>query len=126
MDIGYLFFRFRNKVSIKIPQDFKEDGSMSHTWRLCSLQQMEEMKSVIRITPIWSSTINIFVFLAQLNTLSVLQAETMDIHLGKHFQLLAGSFGIFTMPALTLFFSLLQADDQGRQGYHTLTFLSGI
>jgi len=96
-------FMFLNKASIKLPQDFKEDGSVAHTWRLCSLQQVEELKSVIRIAPIWSSTIGIFVCLAQLNTFSVLQAETMDRHLGKNFQIPAGSFGIFSMLALTLF-----------------------
>lgn len=53
--------------------------------------------------PVWSSTIGIFMCLAQLNTFSVLQAETMDRHLGKHFQIPAGSFGIFGMLALTLF-----------------------
>jgi peptide/histidine transporter 3/4 len=47
--------------------------------------------------------ISLFVCMAQLNTFSVLQAETMDRHLGKHFQIPAGSFGIFTMLALTLF-----------------------
>nr|AQX43140.1 NPF family transporter [Pinus pinaster] len=96
-------FMFLNKASIKIPDDFKEDGSVAFPWRLCSLQQVEELKSVIRIAPIWSSTISIFVCLAQLNTLSVLQAQMMDRHVGKHFQIPAGSFGIFTMLAFTLF-----------------------
>lgn len=86
-----------------MPQDFKEDGSVAFPWRLCSLQQVEELKSVIRIAPIWSSTISIFVCLAQLNTFSVLQAEMMDRHVGRHFQIPAGSFGIFTMLTLTLF-----------------------
>nr|AQX43137.1 NPF family transporter [Pinus pinaster] len=96
-------FMFLNKASIKSQEDFKEDGSVANPWRLCSLQQVEELKSVIRIVPIWSGTISLFVCMAQLNTFSVLQAETMDRHLGKHFQIPAGSFGIFTMLALTLF-----------------------
>jgi peptide/histidine transporter 3/4 len=96
-------FMFLNKASIKTQEDFKEDGSVASPWRLCSLQQVEELKSVIRIVPIWSSTIGIFVCLAQLNTFSVLQAETMDRHFGKHFQIPAGSFGIFTMLTITLY-----------------------
>eukprot|EP00253_Pinus_taeda_P001869 PITA_01869 len=96
-------FMFLNKASIKIPQDFKEDGSVAFPWRLCSLQQVEELKSVIRIAPIWSSTISIWVCMAQLYTFSILQAKMMDRHVGKHFQIPAGSFAVFSMLALTLF-----------------------
>lgn len=96
-------FMFLNKASIKTQEDLKEDGSVANPWRLCSLQQVEELKSVIRIVPIWSSTISLFVWMVQLNTFSVLQAETMDRHFGKHFQIPAGSFGIFTMLTVTLF-----------------------
>ncbi|XP_057844679.2 protein NRT1/ PTR FAMILY 2.13 [Cryptomeria japonica] len=96
-------FMFLNKAALKTEQDLNSDGSVVDPWRLCSLQQVEELKSVIRIAPIWLSGINIHVCLAQLNTFSVLQALTMDRHLGEKFQVPAGSFGIFTMLVVTLF-----------------------
>ncbi|KAH9298748.1 hypothetical protein KI387_030430, partial [Taxus chinensis] len=99
-------FMFLNKAAIKTEKDFKEDGSLLDPWKLCSLQQVEELKSVIRIGPIWFSGINIFVCMAQLNTFSVLQALTMDRQLGHSFKIPAGTFGIFTMLALTAFLPL--------------------
>ncbi|XP_057839241.2 protein NRT1/ PTR FAMILY 2.9 [Cryptomeria japonica] len=99
-------FMFLNKAALKTEQDLKSDGSGVDPWRLCSLQQVEELKSVIRIAPIWLSGINVNVCVAQLNTFSVLQALTMDRHLGKNFEVPAGSFQIFTMLALTLFLPL--------------------
>uniref|UniRef100_A0A0D6R3B4 Major facilitator superfamily (MFS) profile domain-containing protein n=1 Tax=Araucaria cunninghamii TaxID=56994 RepID=A0A0D6R3B4_ARACU len=94
---------FLNKAAIKTEQDFREDGSVVDPWRICSLQQVEELKSVIRIAPIWLAGINICVCMAQLNTFSVLQAQTMNRHLGSHFKIPAGTFGIFTMLTLTFF-----------------------
>nr|BEK82043.1 NPF transporter [Taxus x media] len=99
-------FMFLNKAAIKTEKDFKEDGSVLDPWKLCSLQQVEELKSVIRIGPIWFSGINVFVCMAQLNTFSVLQALTMDRQLGHSFKIPAGTFGIFTMLALTAFLPL--------------------
>eukprot|EP00253_Pinus_taeda_P034271 PITA_34271 len=96
-------FMFLNKASIKVPRDFKEDGSVVHPWRLCSLQQVEELKSLIRIGPIWFSTISLAVCLTQQYTFFVVQAETMDTHVGKHFQIPAGSFVAFSMLAVILF-----------------------
>ncbi|GLJ48009.1 hypothetical protein SUGI_1013930 [Cryptomeria japonica] len=96
-------FMFLNKAALKTEKDLKSDGSVVDPWRLCSLQQVEELKSVIRIAPIWLAGINNFVCTSQLNTFTVLQALTMDRHLCKNFRIPAGSFGIFTMLALTFF-----------------------
>eukprot|EP01018_Ginkgo_biloba_P003883 Gb_38873 [translate_table: standard] len=95
-------FRFLNKAAIITQQDFDVDGRVVNPWRLCSVQQVEELKSIIRIVPIWSSGIVIFIGVAQLSTFSILQARTMDRHIGKNFQIPAGSFGVFTMLALTI------------------------
>lgn len=99
-------FLFLNKAAIKTKEDFGDDGCVVDPWRICSLHQVEELKSVIRIIPIWLAAINLFVCTAQLNTFSILQAETMDRHLGKSFNIPQGTFGVFTMIALTLFLPL--------------------
>ncbi|XP_047321069.1 protein NRT1/ PTR FAMILY 4.6-like [Impatiens glandulifera] len=49
----------------------------------CSIQEVEEVKTVIRILPIFASTIILNCCLAQLSTLSVQQAATMDTKLGS-------------------------------------------
>ncbi|CAH9146676.1 unnamed protein product [Cuscuta epithymum] len=49
----------------------------------CSVQQLEDVKTVIKILPIFASTIMLNCCLAQLSTFSVQQAATMNTHLGS-------------------------------------------
>ncbi|OAY66299.1 Protein NRT1/ PTR FAMILY 2.13 [Ananas comosus] len=92
-----------NKAAIVCDGEVKEDGSVANPWRLCSVQQVEEMKCLIRIIPVWAAGIICFVALAQQWTFAVLQALTMDRHLGPHFQIPAGSFATIALLTLTLF-----------------------
>ncbi|XP_072955774.1 protein NRT1/ PTR FAMILY 2.13-like [Typha angustifolia] len=98
-----LQFRCLNKAAIKCEKDIKGDGSPVNPWRLCSVQQVEEVKCLLRIIPIWASGIVCFVALAQQWTFAALQSFTMDRHIGSHFQVPPGSFGIIALIALTLF-----------------------
>ena len=65
-------------------------------WRLCSAQQAEpeDLKSLIRIFPILSSSIFFSIPLGGPNELdgpTRLQALTIDHHLGPHFKIPAGA-----------------------------------
>nr|XP_051184813.1 protein NRT1/ PTR FAMILY 2.11-like isoform X2 [Lolium perenne] len=73
-------------------------------WRLCSMQQVEEVKCLARIIPVWSSGIVYFVVVTQLGTYVVLQAAQTDrrITASSSFQIPQGSFVVFVMLALTL------------------------
>jgi peptide/histidine transporter 3/4 len=73
-------------------------------WRLCSMQQVEEVKCLARIIPVWSSGIVYFVVVTQLSTYVVLQAAQTDrrITASSSFQIPQGSFVVFVMLALTL------------------------
>eukprot|EP01018_Ginkgo_biloba_P002380 Gb_15520 [translate_table: standard] len=95
-------FMFLNKAAIKTAQDFHPDGSVASPWRLCTLQQVEELKSVIRILPIWASGIAIFTAFAQQSSFSVFQARSMDRHLGPNFQIPAGSFSVFGLLTISV------------------------
>ncbi|CAL9194600.1 unnamed protein product [Musa hybrid cultivar] len=98
-----LQFRFLNKAAIICEGETKEDGFPVNPWRLCSVQQIEEVKCLIRIVPIWASGIICFVALIQQWSLTVLQALKMDRHLGRSFQIPPGSLATIAMVALTLF-----------------------
>ncbi|KAJ0982827.1 hypothetical protein J5N97_011082 [Dioscorea zingiberensis] len=98
-----LQFRGLNKAAIKCEGDVEEDGSIARPWRLCTVQQVEEVKCLIRIVPIWASGIVCFVALTQQWTFAVLQSLCMDRHLSPHFQIPAGSIGVITLLAVTLF-----------------------
>ncbi|CAM0882588.1 unnamed protein product [Alopecurus aequalis] len=67
--------------------------------RLCTVDQVEQLKSAIRILPIWSST----VFLAQAmsQNYAVLQANEMDRRVGA-FHVPGCSFTMFNMVTMSL------------------------
>ncbi|KAM1205626.1 hypothetical protein ACFX2I_006428 [Malus domestica] len=64
--------------------DLKPDGSIARPWRLCTLQQVEDLKTIIRILPCWSSNIFISTPIAIQMSLTVLQPLKMDRHIGSH------------------------------------------
>ncbi|XP_019445066.1 PREDICTED: protein NRT1/ PTR FAMILY 6.3-like [Lupinus angustifolius] len=76
-------FRFLDKAAIK------ESGGITDTrkWYLTTLTDVEEVKLVIRMLPIWATTIMFWTIHAQMTTFSVSQATTMDRHIGKSFQI---------------------------------------
>lgn len=95
-------FRCLNKAAIIVDGDVNPDGSPANHWNLCSIQQIEELKCLIRVAPIWASGIICFTAVSQQATFTVSQARKMDRHLGPHFQIPPGSLGVISMLALTL------------------------
>ncbi|KAL6967373.1 hypothetical protein U1Q18_033183 [Sarracenia purpurea var. burkii] len=88
-------FRFLNRAALRTEGDTRPDGSISKPWKLCTLQQVEDLKTLIRIFPLWSTSILLAIPIGIQLSLIVLQALTMDRHLGPHFQIPAGSIIIF-------------------------------
>ncbi|KAK8938231.1 Nitrate transporter 1.7 [Platanthera guangdongensis] len=78
-------------------------------WRLCSLQQIEEVKCLIRIVPIWASGIPCFVAFVQQWSFVVLQSMKMNRRLGHHFTIPPGMVGAVSMLGLSLFIPLYEA-----------------
>ncbi|WMV22330.1 hypothetical protein MTR67_015715 [Solanum verrucosum] len=94
--------RFLNKACIiKTPEDVKPNGVAANPWNLCTVEQVEELKALIRVMPLWSTGIMISINLSQ-SSFPLLQAQSMNRHLTKGFQIPAGSFGMFLMIALTI------------------------
>ncbi|KAG5536716.1 hypothetical protein RHGRI_024221 [Rhododendron griersonianum] len=97
-------FRFLNKAAIVTSKDqIKSDGSARNPWRLCSIQQVEEVKCLLRIIPIWAAGIVYYISIVQQQTYVVFQALQSDRRLGNTgFQIPAASYIVFTMLCLTL------------------------
>ncbi|KAI3885547.1 hypothetical protein MKX03_009245 [Papaver bracteatum] len=97
-------FRFLDKAAILTDDDkIKPDGSAENPWRLCRMQQIEEVKCVIRILPIWASGIMYYVALTQMHTYAVFQALQSDRHFGStKFEVPAASYIVFQFLSLTL------------------------
>ncbi|KAE8726457.1 Protein NRT1/ PTR FAMILY 8.1 [Hibiscus syriacus] len=64
-------------------------------WRLCTVTQVEELKSIIRLLPIWATGIIFSTAYSQMGTLFVLQGNTMDLHMGGSFEIPSASLSLF-------------------------------
>lgn len=92
-------FRFLDKACIKV----QEGGSMKESpWRLCTVDQVEQVKIIISVIPIFACTIIFNTILAQLQTFSVQQGSIMDTQLTKNFQIPPAS--LQSIPYIMLIF----------------------
>ncbi|XP_055810252.1 protein NRT1/ PTR FAMILY 1.2-like [Solanum dulcamara] len=80
--------------------ELKPDGKASDPWSLCSVEQVESMKCFLRVLPMWSTCIMLLVSFSQ--PLSIYQLLTLDRHISPQFEIPAGSFGMITIVALTI------------------------
>lgn len=89
--------KFLDKAAIVTEEDSR---SKPNLWRLNTVHRVEELKSLLRMGPIWASGILLFTAYVQQNTFSLQQAKTMDRHLTKSFQIPAGSMSVFTLTSM--------------------------
>ncbi|KAK4736045.1 hypothetical protein R3W88_010306 [Solanum pinnatisectum] len=94
-------YHHKNACIIKRPEDVKLNGVAANPWNLCTVEQVEELKAFIRVMPLCSTGIVISINMSQ-SSFPLLQAQSMDRHLTKGFEIPAGSFGMFLDPLLTL------------------------
>ncbi|KAM7278546.1 hypothetical protein ACFE04_005680 [Oxalis oulophora] len=100
-------FRFLNRAALKIEGDIAQDGSIIRPWRICTIQQVEDFKILIRITPLWSTTLFLCVPIAMQSSLVVLQALVMDRHFGPNFKIPAGSVLVVVYISTSIFLSII-------------------
>ncbi|MCD9639894.1 hypothetical protein HAX54_024846 [Datura stramonium] len=102
-------FRFLDKACIKI-QEGNTTKEISR-WRLCTVTQVEQVKILISVLPIFACTIIFNTILAQLQTFSVQQGSAMNTKLTKNFHIPPASLQsipyimlIFLVPLYDTFF----------------------
>ncbi|XP_039780479.1 protein NRT1/ PTR FAMILY 2.13-like [Panicum virgatum] len=77
---------FLNKAAIVTDADeVRPDGSPARPWSLCSVQQVEEVKCLVKIIPVWVSGVVWFVVMTEMSNYTYIQALTMDLHIGSRF-----------------------------------------
>ena len=85
---------FFDKAAVDIPSD--HDRSSVGRWRLCSVTQVEELKAIVRMLPIWATGIIFAAVYNQMSNFFVLQGEKMDTRVGNStFHIPAASLSIF-------------------------------
>ncbi|KVH98737.1 Major facilitator superfamily domain, general substrate transporter [Cynara cardunculus var. scolymus] len=95
---------FLNKAAIFCPGDnINPDGSSGNRWTLCSMQQIEEVKCVIKTIPILIAATFYAVSLNQTQTFTVYQALQSDRRFRSNtFKIPAASYTSFQMLTLTI------------------------
>ncbi|XP_020095485.1 protein NRT1/ PTR FAMILY 2.9-like [Ananas comosus] len=97
-------FKFVDKAAIvAADSEIAQSGMPTDKWSLCSLQQVEEAKCILRTIPVWATGIIYYIAFAQTTTYVVLQAVQSDRRIGRSgFEIPPASFTIFPMLALTI------------------------
>ncbi|CAN7053770.1 hypothetical protein IGI04_028556 [Brassica rapa subsp. trilocularis] len=99
-------FRFLDKAAVIIEGDLTPEGVPANKWRLCSIQEVEEVKCLIRIVPVWSAGIISLAAMSQQGTFTVSQALKMDRNMGPNFEIPAGSLSVISLLTIGVFLPL--------------------
>ncbi|KAI4991527.1 hypothetical protein ZWY2020_039913 [Hordeum vulgare] len=98
------------------PMGDASGGRRTSGWRLCKVQQVEDLKSVLGVFPLWSSGIMISVSIGVMIGMIILQARHGPL-LGPRFKIPAGSITVCSLvafiaitPVLTVLSSCLAQD----------------
>ncbi|KAH0663308.1 hypothetical protein KY284_028239 [Solanum tuberosum] len=95
--------KFLNRAAIISEGDVKPDGLTTNRWRLCSVQEVEDFKPLIKILPLWSTSFFLGTTIGVQASLSILQALAMNRYVGPNFQIPAGSILVFVLLSTALF-----------------------
>ncbi|KAK1687005.1 hypothetical protein QYE76_047853 [Lolium multiflorum] len=81
----------------------RESPAAKSKWMLCTRTDVEEVKQVVRMLPIWATTVMFWTIHAQMTTFAVEQASVMDRAIGgSGFLIPAGSLTVFLIGSILL------------------------
>ncbi|XP_059065517.1 protein NRT1/ PTR FAMILY 5.10-like [Cryptomeria japonica] len=92
--------RFLDKATIEDELDL--ECKTTRNWRLCTVQQVEEVKLLLGILPIWMACLMYGVVFAQSSTFFTKQVSTMDRKIGRHFLIPSASMQLFISISIML------------------------
>ncbi|PKI76279.1 hypothetical protein CRG98_003390 [Punica granatum] len=98
--------RFINKAClIRSPEkDLDSNGLAIDPWKLCTVKQVEALKALIKVLPIWSTGIMAAVNINQ--SFPVIQVSSMDRRFIGSLKIPAGSFSVFGLLTLTIWVAI--------------------
>ncbi|KAK6944496.1 Proton-dependent oligopeptide transporter family [Dillenia turbinata] len=96
-------FKFLDRVAYISSRDFNnQKQGLNNLWHLCPVTQVEEVKCILRLLPIWLCTILYSVVFTQMASLFVEQGAAMSTTISK-FQIPPASLSIFDILSIALF-----------------------
>ncbi|XP_052154395.1 protein NRT1/ PTR FAMILY 3.1-like [Oryza glaberrima] len=99
--------RFLDRAAIVTAGDIAGSGE-PNLWRVSTVHRVEELKSIVRMLPLWAASITAIAAGSHNFTFAIQQARTMDRHLTPRFQIPPATMIIFT--TLTMLVSLALYD----------------
>ncbi|CAL5094930.1 unnamed protein product [Urochloa decumbens] len=96
---------FLDRAAIVTPGDISASGQPD-LWRLSTVHRVEELKSIIRLLPIWSAGIMLATAGSHNGTFTIMQARSMDRHVTDRFEIPAASMSIFGTAAMLVSLAL--------------------
>ena len=71
------------------------NASKPNPWRICPVTQVEEVKLLVRVLPIWMFSLMFMVHITQLTSFFLRQGMSMDTSVGPHFKIPPASLTVF-------------------------------
>ncbi|VAI78092.1 unnamed protein product [Triticum turgidum subsp. durum] len=96
-------FRFFDKAAIVLVSSEKKGP-----WRLCTVSQVEELKMLLRMSPVWASMLVFFAVTAQMSTTLIELGMTMDNRVGG-FVVPPASLSTFDLVSVLIWVPLYDA-----------------
>ncbi|KAL8125600.1 hypothetical protein AgCh_013032 [Apium graveolens] len=89
-------YRWLDRAAIVTEADAKDSDS-PNLWRIATVHRVEELKSIIRMLPIWAAGILLVTSHSHQGSFTILQARSMNRHLSKSFEIPPASLAIFSV-----------------------------
>ncbi|GMY32770.1 protein NRT1/ PTR FAMILY 3.1-like [Fagus crenata] len=87
-------FKWFDKAAVVTYSD-AIDSKLPNLWRLATVHRVEELKSIVRMFPIWAAGILLIASSSHQHSFTIQQARTMDRHLSHSFQIPPATMSIF-------------------------------
>ncbi|VAI48298.1 unnamed protein product [Triticum turgidum subsp. durum] len=72
-------FKFLDKAAIVTESDMEERPEAATSWKLCTVTQVEELKILLRLLPVWITSVIVSSAYSQMNTTFVQQGSAMEM-----------------------------------------------
>uniref|UniRef100_M8CQ90 Peptide transporter PTR2 n=1 Tax=Aegilops tauschii TaxID=37682 RepID=M8CQ90_AEGTA len=72
-------FKFLDKAAIVTESDMEERPEAATSWKLCTVTQVEELKILLRLLPVWITSVIVSSAFSQMNTTFVQQGSAMEM-----------------------------------------------
>ncbi|XAR60490.1 Nitrate-transporting ATPase [Bertholletia excelsa] len=99
--------KFLNRAALITEGDLREDESIAKKWMLCTVQEVEDLKTLIKLLPLWTTGFFLVTPYTIQSSFTTLQTLVMDRSIGPHFKIPAGSMLVFMMIATCITIALI-------------------